>query len=195
MLEGRNDVASIAPYSKSISQFSDDGETFFGAYGPRLYAQLNSVVNELKADLSTRRAVANIWRENPMRTKDYPCHLSCQFLVREDRLECFATMRSSDAWLGVPYDVFNFSMWSAYVLIALGNKKLKLGNLYNTAASRHLYAANYEDAEACVNNAEEAFAYEPFNPWEFETTGGLIAHLWNVARQRPRFHAWLKELP
>ena len=35
ILSGENRVATIAPYSKIISSFSDDGLTFHGAYGPR----------------------------------------------------------------------------------------------------------------------------------------------------------------
>lgn len=195
LLDGDNRVETIAPYSKTISGFSDNGVTFFGAYGPRLQAQLMSVVDALGEDQATRRAVANIWRENPRKTKDYPCHLSCQFLIRDRRLHCFVTMRSSDAWLGVPYDVFNFSMWSAYVLLCLHDDSVSLGNLYNTAASRHLYATNILAAEACLESTGEAFAYEPFDPREFGNCERLIEHLWQVARQQPRRHAWLKELP
>src|SRR5712691_3901798 len=33
---GRNDVATVARYNPEIAQFSDDGLTFTGAYGPRL---------------------------------------------------------------------------------------------------------------------------------------------------------------
>ena len=47
ILEGKEDVATIAPFSKHIVQFSDDGETFFGAYGPRIVDQINWVVRKL----------------------------------------------------------------------------------------------------------------------------------------------------
>src|SRR5208282_5788505 len=39
VLSGKNDVASIAPYSKHISSFSNDGIRFDGAYGPRIIDQ------------------------------------------------------------------------------------------------------------------------------------------------------------
>jgi thymidylate synthase len=194
-LSGDNRVSTIAPYSKTIAAFSDDGLTFFGAYGPKLHAQLTSVVTALKEDPGTRRAVANIWRENPMRTKDYPCHLSCQFLIRDARLHCFATMRSSDAWLGVPYDVSTFSHWAAYVLLALGDKTLSLGRLCNTAASRHLYHKDLPGALRCLED-DEAFLYQYLDPWEFKDHEELVDHLWRVAmRDSDPAIAWLKELP
>ena len=57
--------------------------------------------------------IINIWRENPRSSKDIPCTLSLQFFLREASdqlwLHTIATMRSNDAWLGVPYDTFNFN--------------------------------------------------------------------------------------
>src|SRR5690242_2945482 len=35
MLGGRNDVRSLTRFTKNMAQFSDDGETFYGAYGHR----------------------------------------------------------------------------------------------------------------------------------------------------------------
>lgn len=194
LLEGDNRVATIAPYSKAISQFSDDGVTFFGAYGPRVMAQISAVLKELRADSWSRRAVINIWRENPMKTKDYPCHLSCQFLIRDGALDCFVAMRSSDIMLGVPYDVFNFSMLSAFVLLILGDRGLRLGRLFNTAASRHLYLKDKPVAALCLE-AYAAPAFAPMDVWEFENSYELIAHLWQVAQRVPRRCAWLGELP
>ena len=152
ILEGDNRVETIAPYSKLISQFSDDGIFFFGAYGPKVVDQLQHVVRALHADNDTRQAVINIWREKPGSSKDVPCTLSCQFLLREQRLHCVVTMRSSDIWLGVPYDLFNFSVLSAYVLLLLSAEdssryaNVQLGTLYNNAGSRHVYETNFERA-------------------------------------------------
>ncbi len=194
MLSGDDRVETIAPYSKVISNFSDDGVRFFGAYGPKLRTQLGHVVAALDTDPLTRQAVANIWRENPMKTKDYPCHLSCQFTIRNGRLDCHVAMRSSDAWLGVPYDVFNFSMWSGYVLLHLADESVKLGALCNTAASRHLYGRNMPEVAVCLVEPEPAFAYAPFNPREFAKPEELVEHLWKVARRERVSYAWLKEL-
>jgi len=118
ILSGDKPCRAIAPYSKTISQFSDDGVTFLRGLrakdqgSARACDRAPSPVNP-----DTRQAVINIWREDPPHTKDMPCTISCQFMIREDLLHCFVTMRSSDVWLGVPYDVFNFSMLSGYVLI------------------------------------------------------------------------------
>jgi len=73
ILLGREDVEMIGFYSKKVKAYSDDGLTFFGAYGPKIMGQLSYVENALRRDPWTRQAVLTIWRENPPQTKDVPC--------------------------------------------------------------------------------------------------------------------------
>ena len=113
MLSGKNDVATVEKYAGAIKRFSDNGITFFGAYGSKIIDQLPYVLDILEKDQDTRQAVLNIWRENPRSSKDIPCTLSLQFFLRKasDKLwlHTVATMRSNDIYLGTPYDSFNFS--------------------------------------------------------------------------------------
>jgi thymidylate synthase len=152
ILSGDNRVATIAPYNSRIAEFSDDGETFFGAYGPKIVAQLDYVVDKLLEDQDTRQAGLTIWRENPPATKDVPCTVAVFFSIRDSRLNAHVFMRSSDVWLGVPYDVFNFSMLAHLVCARLNRSGLSIspGQLFLTAASSHLYAVNWGDAKLCV---------------------------------------------
>ncbi len=154
ILSGDDKVEGIAPWNKHIAEFSDNGETFFGAYGPMIVNQLNYVVEKLRNDRDTRQAGLTIWRMNPPATKDVPCTISMFFNIRDDELNCHVFMRSSDAWLGIPYDVFNFSMVS-HMVCAMYNvvkdpavepeKPVRPGTLYLTAASSHLYEQNMTD--------------------------------------------------
>lgn len=160
IIEGRDDVASIAPYSKEISKFSDNGVNFYGAYGPRFRQQLNYVLACLEKDEDTRQAFASIWRPIPEPSKDIPCTTSLQWLIRDNKLYCVATMRSSDLWLGHPYDIFNFSAMSFYVLLWLkdrreyyGKPELELGLLYLTAGSKHIYEKNFAGVEEILHQA------------------------------------------
>lgn len=152
ILTGDNRVSTIAPYNKNISKFSDDGETFFGAYGPKIVSQMDYVIGKLMRDPDSRQAGLTIWRECPPETKDVPCTVAVFFSIRNGKLNCHVFMRSSDMWLGIPYDVFNFSMLShmACCLFNSSGKKVEPGTLYLTAASSHLYACNFEEAAACV---------------------------------------------
>ena len=191
ILSGDNKVSSINRYSKQIADFSDDGHFFHGAYGPKIVDQLTHVVDCLVNDLDSRQAVINIWRENPRKTKDVPCTISVQFMVRDEglfpakTLHCFDTMRSSDAWLGWPYDVFNFSTLSGLVCLLYRERtgsQLKLGDLTLTAASQHLYERNFE-AASTIEHGGQRWDYAPFDPNSFDSPDHLIDHLWAIANR------------
>ena len=188
ILTGRNTVGMISKYSKLITQFSDDGYFFNGAYGPRIIQQFTYVVDELEKDHDTRQAVATIWEPNPRPSKDIPCTLSAQFMIRDNKLHCFDTMRSSDVWLGWPFDVFNFSMVSAFVSLLFKLRTghaLPLGNLYLTAASQHLYEKDYDKAIRVLENPK-TWSYQPFDITQFNNPKELTQWLIDLAEDKKK---------
>lgn len=205
ILSGRNDVASISKYSKDIAQFSDNGDTFFGAYGPRLNHQLAYVAATLTSDPSSRQAVATIWRENPGPSRDIPCTVSLQWLIRHDTLHCVATMRSSDLWLGHPYDIFNFSAASFLLMLQLNSRRnetgdlpLVLGNLFLTAGSKHIYEKNLEQVGEVLEEYNSGAVIrdwrEPcFAADRYDDEHDFIAHLWEVAEGPIGVHALMRK--
>ena len=154
ILSGSDSVSDIAPWNKNISAFSDDGVTFFGAYGPKILSQLDYVVNRLRVDPDSRQAGLTIWRENPPATKDVPCTVAIFANIRDGQLNLSVYMRSSDLWLGLPYDIFNFSMLAHLICANLPGQlegvTISPGNLYVTAFSSHLYKENMLAASECL---------------------------------------------
>ena len=209
ILSGKNDVASITQYSKQIANFSDDGLTFSGAYGPMVVDQLRYVVDSLYSDLETRQAVMTIWRRNPRQGKDIPCTVSCQWLIRNGKLDCIDSMRSSDTWLGWPYDVFNFSMLSAYILLMLRRRenldggychttmplfgKVELGKLYLVAGSQHLYERDFDKVRWVLNRASDVEQYDPLDLNEFSSPGDFLKHLELLKDRKDSGYKWQKE--
>ena len=161
ILGGDNRLSAILPYAKMMAEFSDDGMVLAGAYGPPLRDQLPHAVHALVGDPQTRQAVVTLWRQRPGPSRDVPCTVALQWLIRDNELNCVATMRSSDAWLGLPYDVFAFSCISAYVHSCLETSasrvKHGLGNLYLTLASSHLYEQHWEMARTAINDPTKIF--------------------------------------
>lgn len=145
----RDDVASIAPYNKKIADFSDDGVTFFGAYGPRWRDDVNYAIDTLAKDKDSRQAIVRIWRRPDQPTKDVPCTLSMQYLLRRGKLNTIATMRSSDAWLGLPYDIFNFAMLAKCVA---GELSVPVGTLQMQLGSLHVYESNFAAVRSVINS-------------------------------------------
>lgn len=187
ILAGDNRVSSIREYSPIIEKFSDDGVYYFGAYGPKIVDQLSYVIQCLLRDRDSRQAVINIWREKPGDTRDVPCTISLQFIIRNGVLHCIDTMRSSDAWLGWPYDIFNMSMIARAIQIALRNNKVdvRLGNVHLTAGSQHIYEQHFTKAEALLEEQYELGPCIGILPADdFETIDDLVHYLWFLANSK-----------
>ncbi len=107
MLAGRNDVAPLTYYNARMKEFSDDGETFWGAYGHRWrrhfgYDQLDDIVEELRRNPNSRRCVLQMWdaarvhcrpgggdkdwdlRRASIGGVDVPCNTQAYFSLRKD---------------------------------------------------------------------------------------------------------------
>lgn len=158
---GHDDVATIGQYNSRIHRFSDDGEIFAGAYGPRIGLQWTWVEELLRRDHDTRQAVITIFAPTDLQraTRDVPCTLTLQFFVRAEptdgtlRLCLLASMRSSDVWLGLPYDVFSFTMLQNVMAGRLG---IDTGWFQMSLGSSHLYAEHADTAVVALDRLASA---------------------------------------
>ena len=155
-LGGRQDLKSIAAYSKFWERVSDDGVLVNSAYGYRLFSALNEsgktqldyAFGCLKDDPYTRKAVMMITSpDDAHASKDNPCTIGMQFLVRGGALSAYTTMRSNDLWLGLPYDLPFFTLVQEilYVMLKKRYAWLKLGTYTHTATSMHAYERNWPE--------------------------------------------------
>lgn len=163
MLLGRDDVEMPALYNKAIAKFSDDGMTLAGAYGPRIAHQFMYVYDTLTRDPNSRQAVMTIWTPSPKPSKDIPCTVMMHFLLRNGHLDLTVYMRSNDFWLGLPYDIHNFT---CYQIILAKLLKVELGKYNHLVGSLHLYDDNLEACLALPRWSSSAMTPDPsFNTW------------------------------
>ena len=98
--------------------------------------QYEWVIDNLTKNLDSRKAFINI--NQPIHkvatSKDFPCTLGLQFLVRSNHLCCIVSSRSTDIYTGLPYDMGFFALVTELVYKNLKEKlpeeksaKLKLG--------------------------------------------------------------------
>lgn len=154
ILSGSNRLDDLTPYMKQYANYSDDQVFLRGAYGPKITDQLGYIVDCLQDDKDSRQAVLNIWRERPGPSKDIPCTVNMQFMIRDEQLYLLTNMRSNDIVLGFTYDVFTFSMVARAVQVLLSERGIEvgLGDLTVTAGSLHLYETHYEKAEKWIES-------------------------------------------
>jgi thymidylate synthase len=153
-LSGSNAVDFVAYYLPRYKEF-DEGGVVFGGYGPRLIAsaagnQIVNVTNLLLAKPDTRRAVIQLFDATDILVdhKDVPCTCTLQLLRRGGALHMIVSMRSNDVVVGLPHDVFCFSMLQEIVATSLG---AELGTYTHIAGSLHLYDKTVKAAESFLD--------------------------------------------
>jgi thymidylate synthase len=103
-------------------------------------------------------------------------------------------MRSSDCWLGVPYDVFNFTMMTATIMLRLrklGMRDLKIGTLYINAGSRHIYEKQWVKTVSCIDDNSVDFEYDDFDPYMFNDEQHLLQYLQDLADKKYHANLWI----
>lgn len=151
-------MVKIAPAFKNYM----NGDGFHGAYGSRIRHQMLNVASKLQREESTRQAIVTLWDpvlDNIPDMADYPCTIMLQFQVEDGQLCMNVVMRSNDVWLGLPYDMFQFTQLQMTLARSLG---LAWGWYRHTALSLHIYEDDLEAADGIVL-ADDGLA-GPFQP-------------------------------
>jgi thymidylate synthase len=160
----------ITYYLPQYNKASDDGKTVYGAYGPRLsgmrgHDQIANVVSLLKRRPDSRRAAIQLFDAADLADhhEDVPCTCTIQFLIRKRRLHMIASMRSNDAYLGLPHDIFAFTMIQELVARTLG---VELGSYKHAVGSLHLYDSDRTRAQQYVAEGWQDAGIMPPMPLE-----------------------------
>lgn len=185
MLAGRNDVAFLLKLNKRMKEYSDDGITQHGAYGHRWrhwfdVDQLTALVETLRRDHETRRAVLAMWSpfEDIMQGakggKDVPCNTHVYFKIRDGKLMMSVSNRSNDMlWGAYGANVVHMSMLQEYVANKVG---VGIGQYMQMSDSFHVYTTGPGgDLWKKVQITQALPVFDPYefkpgpgsNPWEF----------------------------
>ena len=178
-MSGNNSTEWISRYAPFWKDISDDGKTANSAYGARIFkrndriaggklVQWDYVVNELKRDSDSRRAVIHIRTpdDSVHAVKDVPCTLALQFFIRDEKLHLHVNMRSSDIILGLSYDVPAFTIMQEVMANELG---VGLGEYVHTSNSLHCYERDFKMLDEIAASTNEASCEMPALPTWFPT--------------------------
>ena len=147
ILAGRDDVAWPSQFCAQLKAYSDNGVTFNGAYGFRLRNQggdqLKRVIEVLRGDPESRRAVLQIWDagiDMGRDSKDIPCNTQLYLKVRDGALRMTVCNRSNDiVWGLYGANAVQWSILQEYLAAQLG---VAMGPLTTVSDSFHIYEAN-----------------------------------------------------
>jgi thymidylate synthase len=93
--------------------------------------------------------------------KEVPCTTTMQFFLRDGRLHMAVTLRSNDAYKGLPHDVFCFTMLQEMIARRLG---VELGEYYQYVGSMHVYKNDVAKMAAYIDEGYQKVAEMPPMP-------------------------------
>jgi len=152
----------IDEFSKKIAAYEDFAKKW-GELGP-VYGkqwrnfggvdQIKWLINEIKKNPNSRRLIVSAW--NPPEIEEMakaglpPCHTLFQFYVVDGKLSCQLYQRSADTFLGVPFNIASYALFTMMIAQVTG---LKPGVFVHTFGDAHLYLNHIEQAKLQLTRA------------------------------------------
>ena len=115
-----------------------------GAEG-KVHDQLSDVIRQIKTNPDSRRIIISAWNVADLpKMALMPCHTMFQFYVAEGKLSCQLYQRSADVFLGVPFNIASYALFTMMIAQVCG---LEPGDFVHTFGDVHLYNNHFEQAK------------------------------------------------
>jgi thymidylate synthase len=124
--------------------------------------QIANVLHSIRTKPDSRRHMVSAW--NPAEVDDMalpPCHCLFQFYVANGKLSCQLYQRSADIFLGVPFNIASYALFTHMVAQVTG---LEVGEFIHTFGDAHLYANHFEQARLQLSREPKALPQLTLNP-------------------------------
>jgi len=206
-LTGDKSLSMLREYNVASiwEPFADENDLVQTAYGYRwrdhfFRDQLRAAVEALRADPTNRRVYVTAWDPNQdgmaAEQANTPCPIGFTLTTHEldgqRHLNMNVYIRSSDVFVGLPYDVMGHAMLQGVLAASLG---MECGMLNLTLSHPHLYACHREHVGEYFNCSANAQVPEmPLVMWEMPQVevdiDGFITQYANMAGDVtwPEFH-------
>ncbi|MBI2039800.1 thymidylate synthase [Candidatus Microgenomates bacterium] len=135
----------------------------------RVIDQLAWAINELKTTPFRKSIVVSAWNPEfiyemaaPGKSMALPpCHTIYQFNTRKDRLSLQLYMRSADIFLGVPFNIASYALFTMMIAQVVG---LKLGEFILTFGDVHIYSNHFDQVKEQLKRKPRPFPKMKINP-------------------------------
>ena len=137
--------------------------------------QIKSVIQGLKNRAVSRRMLVSAWNPSvlPDTSKSFsenvangkaalpPCHAFFQFYVHEGKLSCQLYQRSADIFLGVPFNIASYALFTMMMAQVCG---YEAGEFIHTFGDAHIYNNHMEQLELQRSRAPKPLPKMILNP-------------------------------
>lgn len=135
--------------------------------------QVQLALDALKADSTNRQVYLQAWDPRsdglgqPGQPKNIPCPIGFSLNIVNNKLHCAVFIRSSDVFVGLPYDVMGYALTADAFASSLG---IEPGVLHVTLAHAHIYEPHFKAVEACTTGEHKNWTSPsvPLPAWPIE---------------------------
>lgn len=160
----------IEPYIAVYNQEETENNRILGGYGPKIFgnscgreSQIKRICNQINTRKDSKQAFLVISDPDDyyLRVEKYfspPCTIGLHFLVRDNKLNLTTYMRSNDAYLGLPHDLFCFTMLQEMVAL---RTNISLGTYTHICTSLHIYEHNIKNVLSYLDEGHQETLFMP----------------------------------
>ena len=124
--------------------------------------QIRELVDGLRKNPDSRRHIVSAWNPADIpRMKLPPCHALFQFYVADGALSCQLYQRSADIFLGVPFNIASYALFTMMVAQVCGYRP---GEFVHTFGDAHLYSNHLEQARLQLSRDPRPLPTMRINP-------------------------------
>lgn len=107
--------------------------------------QLIELIAGIKKDPYGRRHIISAWNPGELDLMALPpCHILAQFYVSNGKLSCQMYQRSADMFLGVPFNIASYALFTHMVAQVCN---LEVGDLIITLGDAHIYNNHFDQVK------------------------------------------------
>jgi thymidylate synthase len=124
--------------------------------------QIAKLVESIRTKPESRRHIVTAW--NPAEVDEMalpPCHCLFQFYVADGRLSCQLYQRSGDIFLGVPFNIASYALFTHMMAQVTG---LAVGDFVHTFGDAHLYSNHVQQAHEQLSRTPRPLPRLTLNP-------------------------------
>lgn len=137
--------------------------------------QITELIETLKTNPNSRRMLISAWNPSvlPDTTVSFsenvangkaalpPCHAFFQFYVSDGKLSCQLYQRSADIFLGVPFNIASYALFTMMVAQVCG---LEAGEFIHTFGDAHIYNNHIEQVNLQLSREPRKLPIMKLNP-------------------------------
>ena len=124
--------------------------------------QITQLIASLKKNPDSRRHIVSAWNPADIpQMKLPPCHALFQFYVADGKLSCQLYQRSADIFLGVPFNIASYALFTLMVAQVCGYQP---GEFIWTGGDCHLYSNHLEQTQLQLSRTLRPLPTMTLNP-------------------------------